>query len=100
MKSKPTNASKLSNITLDILNSQKEMAVDISEIKTSLSYHIKRTDLLEDSVKIAREQLEKDMRPIKAHITLVNNSLKIIGGIAVLIGIVSGILEIFSYLRG
>lgn len=76
-----------------IENKLDKVVDEISEIKettakqqVSLDYHIKRTDLLE-------EKLE----PVEAHVQLVSSLFKIIGGIAVIAGIVSVIFQILSY---
>jgi hypothetical protein len=90
----------MDKVLVGILESQKDMAVDISAIKVSLEYHIKRTNLLEESVKIAKEQLASDMKPIRAHVTLVNNTLKLFGGFSILIGTIAAIMEIYSYIVG
>lgn len=76
-----------------IENKIDKIVEDISEIKTitakqqvSLDYHIKRTDLLE-------EKLE----PVESHVKLISAFFKIIGGIAVIAGIVSVIIQVLSY---
>jgi hypothetical protein len=68
------------------------------EIKTTLAgqasdlkYHIKRTDLLDESIKTIRE----DLKPVQAHVLMVHGALKLIGMIA----LVATIIEGFSYLR-
>ena len=76
-----------------IENKLDKVVGDIGEIKettakqqVSLDYHIKRTDMLE-------EKLE----PVEAHVHMISSVFKIIGGIAVVAGIVSVIIQILSY---
>lgn len=47
----------------------------------SLEHHIRRTDALEKDVKLRSEQAANDLKPIKAHVTFVNNMLKAIGAL-------------------
>lgn len=54
--------------------------------QVSLDYHIKRTDLL-----------EKKLEPVEEHVQLVSALFKIIGGLAVVAGIISVIFQILSY---
>lgn len=76
-----------------IENKLDKVVDEIGEIKettakqqVSLDYHIKRTDLL-----------EKKLEPVEEHVHLVSSMFKIMGGLAVIAGIVSVILEILSY---
>lgn len=84
---------------IKMFDNQKNMGIDIAEIKVSLAYHIKRTDLLEESVELSRAHLDKDLKPIKAHVVLVNNTLKIFGGITIIVGFIAAIMEIYSYIK-
>lgn len=67
---------------------QSESNIILAKQEVSLSEHIKRTNLLE-------ERLE----PIEAHVQLVNGILKTIGGIAVIVTIISGIVKILQFLH-
>lgn len=79
---------------LERIENKLDKVVDqIGEIKettakqqVSLDYHIKRTDLLE-------EKLE----PVEKHVELISALFKIIGGLAVIAGIVSVIFQILEY---
>ena len=83
---------------IKVLENQQSMAVDIAEIKVSLEYHIKRTDLLEDAVALAKQQLELDLSPIKSHINTINIVLKLLGGLSLLLGIAAGIFKVIEFL--
>lgn len=87
-----------------ILDKQDNMAQDIGDIKVNLQYHIKRTDLLEESVdlhkkefKVLMEKLGQDIEPVKKHILVINMILKGFGGLAVIISAIVGIIKIISY---
>ncbi len=82
-----------------ILEKQIEMASDIGEIKSDLNYHVKRTDLLEESVSLAKQQLEVDLAPIKAHVLLLNTVLKLAGGLSIALGVITGIIKIVAFFR-
>lgn len=79
---------------LERIESKLDKVVDeIGEIKettakqqVSLDYHIKRTDLL-----------EKKLEPVEEHVQLVSSVFKVIGGLAIIAGIVSVIFQILSY---
>jgi hypothetical protein len=87
-----------------IADKQDVMADDISEIKISIQYHIKRTNLLEELVELNKEQtltlfekLDKDLAPIKSHVITLNAGLKIIAGISIVVSIVAGIIKVVSF---
>jgi cobalamin biosynthesis Mg chelatase CobN len=88
-----------------IADKQDVMAEDINEIKISIITHIKRTNILEDLVHLNKEQntalfekLDKDLAPIKSHVTMLNAGLKIVGGLSVVVGILAGIVKIIQFL--
>lgn len=56
--------------------------------QVSIDYHIKRTDLLEDSIK-----------PIEKHVMLVSAVMKIFGALAVLGATAEGLISILEYVR-
>jgi len=60
----------------------------------NIDIHIKRTNLLEESVSLLRE----DLRPLERHVDYIHGALKMIGGIAVLIGMLVGATELISFL--
>lgn len=84
-----------------LLTKHDDLAKDINDIKLNLAVHIKRTDLAEESVKIAKEQLEvsikkleADLKPIKSHVALMNTIFRGLGILATIIGVIAGIAEI------
>jgi hypothetical protein len=68
---------------VDIKLNQKENTVDIR-------YHIKRTDLLEESV----EMLRLELRPIKAHVNGITTIIKFITAASAVIGTIIGLLKL------
>lgn len=74
-----------------------EISEDIGEIKADLKYHIKRCDLLEESVTLLRTSVENDLKPIKAHVVFLNNTLKLVGAVGFVVGLIAGLSEILSY---
>lgn len=89
----------MDNLTLDMLKKQSEMGEDIKGIKVSLDYHIKRTDLLEEQVQIDREQLKKDLGPIKKHVLFIDFGLKILGAIGLFTAFVASLIKVVSFFR-
>lgn len=64
---------------------------DISEIKVSqarteqdLKYHIKRTDLAEENIKLLRE----DIKPLAKHKAMFEGALKLIGILSIVLGLI------------
>lgn len=58
---------------------------DIAEIKVDLATHIKRTDQNEENMAMLREEF----KPVKSHVTFMNNTAKVIA-------IVAGALAFFQ----
>lgn len=78
-----------------------KIAEDISGIKVSqismakdLEIHIYRTDLAEKRI----EQVAKQLQPVQEHVALVNNGLKLLGGLAILTGFVLAVLQLVALL--
>lgn len=65
-----------------------ESNIILAKQEVSLSEHIKRTNILEDKIE-----------PVERHVQLVNSILKIIGGIAVLMSIITGIIKVIEVLH-
>ena len=87
-----------------IADKQDLMADDISEIKISIQYHIKRTNLLEELVELNKEQnkalfekLDKELAPVKSQVLIFNAGLKIIAGVSIVVSIVAGIVKVISF---
>lgn len=62
--------------------------VTLAKQHEQLEYHIKRTDLLEKSVK-----------PIETHVTMIHGVLKAIGILAIGAGIAQAAVAVLEYLR-
>lgn len=87
-----------------LLDSQSKMSEDITDIKVILAkqeqnieHHVKRTDLAEENTELLRKQMITELRPLKSHVTFINNILKVIGGLGFLVSIVAGIVKIISF---
>ncbi len=89
----------MDEFSIKMLENQQAMAVDIKEIKVSLDYHIKRTNLLEESIGLAKQQLEIDLKPIKAHVALLNIVLKLGGALSFILVFIAGVLKILDFLK-
>lgn len=76
---------------IDILDSRLDK-IDNTLVKQNadLVYHIKRTTLLEDHVKL----VEKSIVPIKTHVDRVDGALKLLGLLSLILGIVGTILKL------
>lgn len=99
------------NLIQLMIDNQSKMSTDMVDMKVlltkqeeNLSYHIKRTNLLEEQVAINKkeyivllEKIDKDLKPIKAHVAVINASLKIIGGLSVILSIGASVVKILSY---
>ena len=88
-----------------LADSQDKMAEDIGEIKISIITHIKRTNLLEESVALNRDEnralfkkLEADIAPVRTHIAILNLILKLFGGLSVIIGFIAGVAKIIEFI--
>lgn len=71
---------KLDKVADDI----SHINVTLAKQEVSLSEHIKRTNILEAKIE-----------PIEKHMLMINGALKFVGGIALFIGIIEGLLRIF-----
>lgn len=80
---------------LDKLDSRLD-SIGITLIKQGkdLSFHIKRTNLLEESLK----ETQKDIKPIQKHVEHVKGVIQAMGVLSVVVALVSGILKIFRIL--
>lgn len=59
----------------------------------NLAIHIKRSDNLEALVQHIQE---KDLKPMARHISMVEGGFKLIGLVALIVGIIGGIIKIFG----
>jgi hypothetical protein len=81
-----------------IMDDIVDMKVLLAKQEENLAYHVKRTDLAEENIKLLRAQLEKDLAPVKSHVALVNAALKIVGGLSVALSITVSVVKLISYL--
>lgn len=58
----------------------------------NIDLHIRRTNLLEESVDLLR----KDLRPVERHVDYVHGALKFIGIVSLIVGIFVAFKELFS----
>lgn len=68
------------------------MLVTQAEMKRDIAYHIRRTDLAEESISLLRD----DIKPIQKHVTKVQGVLAGLGGVSLIIGIIAGVLKIME----
>lgn len=61
---------------------------------SDLKNHIWRTELLEESVAILREESE----PIKKHVQMLHGVMKFVGVVATLVGLGAGVIKIFEFI--
>ena len=80
---------------IEKLDTQSEdisvIKVDVAKNTVSLDEHIKRTNLLEESMNGIREE----MKPVQRHVDAVNTILKLIGFLAVIAGAITGLISFF-----
>lgn len=88
-----------------LLNKQDAMNRDVEEIKLSVQYHIKRTDLLEESVKLNREEnkalfakIDEELKPLKSQAAISGAVLKVIGGLSLILSMLASVAKILGYL--
>ena len=76
----------------NLVNEMSEIKVILAKQEAAIEEHIYRTNLLEESV----EALRKEVEPVKKHVTYVEIALKLVGGIAVLVGLFESIKSLFG----
>ena len=95
----------------DLKRSLDTIQRDVSDIKVTaarqeenLKEHMRRTELAEEGIKLARieaatkaQALEEELRPVKNHVMMVNGVLKFIGLIGLLVGIAATILKFIGF---
>lgn len=84
-----------------MLDKQEKISEEIHDIKVvlveqheSLKYHIKRTDLLEESV----EKLREEMKPVQSHVYRLQGVLKFFGVLSLVVSIVVGVIKILHFI--
>ena len=60
--------------------------------ESNLEKHMERSEHLE---KIIEKMEEKDLKPLRRHVAMVEGGLKLLGLIGLLVGILSGLFKIF-----
>jgi len=76
---------------------EKLSSIDVTLVKQNkdLEYHILRTTLAEEHLKI----LESEIKPIQKHVTQISGVLKFFGLLAVLGGIAKAVIEVAEFFR-
>lgn len=64
-------------------------------IQKDLSYHIKRTDLLDERMTIDKAAIKDEIRPIKTHILKVQILFAVLALIPILVGVAVGVKKLF-----
>ena len=93
-KDKKIKEDELVNRILDKLDKVEDRLDSIDKTlvrqEVQLSEHIRRTELLEK----AHESFKEEIKPIKKAHTVVTGVLKIIGGLAILAGLIVSVMKI------
>lgn len=79
-----------------LVDSVADLRVIVAKQEENIRYHIKRTDLLEQQVEISKKEFLENIKPIQKHVVYVETFLKIMGGLAVLVGIFESVKNIIS----
>lgn len=74
----------LQDLLVRINDRLNKINTTLTEVKSDLKYHIKRTDMLED-----------EMKPVKKHILIVNTLCKLSLIILGAIGTIAGVIRVF-----
>jgi hypothetical protein len=67
--------------------------VTLGKQATQLEHHIYRTDLAEKHLSI----LEADLQPLKKHVVMVGGAMKLIGLIATIVALASGVVRVLEF---
>lgn len=67
--------------------------VTLAKQHEQLAHHIHRTNLLEEVV----EKLRADVKPVQAHVQRIDGGLKLVGFVAVLLGILASVLKVVEF---
>lgn len=91
---------EIKDLLLKLLEKQDEMSVDISEIKqdqvrnsTILEEHQRRSLANEENIILLRAQV----KPLEVRVAMENGIFKAIAGLAVVVGIITGIVETIKF---
>lgn len=69
----------------------------LAKQEENLEIHIKRSDALEELIQLTKKELGAEIEPVKKHVIMVNGILKFVGGIGIIIGIATGVVEIIQF---
>ena len=72
----------------------QEIKVILAKIEVDLRHHIRRTDILEDSMK----ELLKEIKPVQRHVSVVNAIGKLMLGISAISAAIATILSLTNKL--
>jgi len=72
-------------------NDMNEIKCTINLQEQNLRHHVRRTNLLEENVKMLR----KDFNPIKMHVAVVSGVTKALLGLLTAVGVIAGIVKVF-----
>jgi hypothetical protein len=75
--------------------------VDITLVKQegNLAEHMRRSLANERAVEILEEEFKRELKPITAHVGMVNGTLKALGIISIVLGIITGLMKIYSMMN-
>ena len=88
-----------------LVDEMSEMKVIVAKQEVNLQEHMKRSDLLEEQMKLTQEtynrdkaEIEAELVPVKTHIHTVKSVFKVGSGIAAIIGVLGIIAQIYQIL--
>lgn len=61
-----------------------------------LEVHMKRSDQLESIVEVLKAKTETEIAPLKKHMNMIEGALKLLGGMSVVVGLLSGLAKLFG----
>ena len=71
-----------------------EIKDDIAEIKVDLRYHVKRTDIAEENLKMLREEL----KPVDKHVEQMRGALNLLKVLGIVLGVVLSVAAVVALL--
>lgn len=85
-----------------VFDKQEHIANELAEIKVitakqeeNLRHHMYRTQIAEENI----ELLRGEMKPVQDHVRIVEASLKILGLISLIVGLITGVIEIAHFFK-
>jgi tetrahydromethanopterin S-methyltransferase subunit G len=99
-KNKPNLESLIVSLSTKVDDQYSELDKRLDNIEKvmiaqeiNLKEHMKRSDNLEEMVKIIKVE---DLKPLEKHVTMVEGVFKFLGLMALLVGLASGIASLFG----